>query len=67
MCRNVNAYSISGCEPVDTTAQEKPTAAAMPEGILTIEEDEEPRAEEQTEQQQGPSKDVADSSMCFLS
>ncbi|CAL5228978.1 g12211 [Coccomyxa viridis] len=64
---NVNAYSISDCEPVDTTAQQKPTAAALPEGILTIEEDEELRAEEQTAQQQGPSEDIADSSMCFLS
>ena len=67
LCRNVNAYSISDCEPVDTTAQQKPTAAALPEGILTIEEDEEPRAEEQAAQQQGPSEDIADSSMCFLS
>ncbi len=39
----------------------------MPEGILTIEEDEEPRAEEQTEQQQGTSEATADSSFCFLS
>lgn len=37
----------------------------MPEGILTIEEDEEPRAEEKTEQ--GPSEDVADNNMCFFS
>ena len=38
-----------------------------PRAFLRLEEDEEPRAEEQTEQQQGTSEATADSSFCFLS
>ena len=67
MCRNVNAYSISGCEPKDTTAQETSSAAAMPEGLFTIEDHEGDKSHRQTEQQQGAPEDRVDISMSFLS
>ena len=67
LCRTVNAYSINGYEPKEPSAEGIPSAAAMPEGLFQIEDDEEPMAEEQAEQQQGFPEDRAQRSMSFLS
>ena len=66
LCRNVSAYSVSSYEPTESTAQRNFSAAPLPEGLFSVEEDDEkPRYDEETHQR-APAMNSTDSSMSFL-